>query len=226
VLVEEPQGWLPDRGAGSVSYAAEDVAQLATGVVLVYVGRFTAVKRLDLLIGAFAQARQRVSTPAGLVLVGGHPGEWEGEHPAELASSVGASAVFLAGWRSHEDLPSFFSASDAVVLASAREQFGQVLIEGMACELPAIATRSLGPASIIEDGETGWLVDPEERALADALVEAVDDREERERRGRAAASVMRERFSWPAISERLASVLEQAVCKARDAPVRGSAHGT
>ena len=226
VLVEEPQGWLPGKGPGSVRYAADDVAGLAERVVLIYVGRFTKVKRLDRLIGAFARAQQRVNTPAGLVLVGGHPGEWEGEHPAELATSAGAPAVFLAGWHSHEELPRFFSASDAVVLTSEREQFGQVLVEGMACEVPAIATRSLGPDSIIEDGKTGWLVDHDEQALADALVEAIDDQDERKRRGRIAAETVRERFSWRAISERLASVLEEVAGKPRKAPVRGSAHET
>jgi glycosyltransferase involved in cell wall biosynthesis len=98
------------------------------------------------------------------------------------------------------------------VLASDREQFGQVLVEGMACGLPAIATRSLGPASIVQNGETGWLVPADDaRALADAITDAVDDRAERTRRGAAARRAVCERFSWPAVSERLAAVLTEAV---------------
>ena len=53
-------------------------------------------------------------------------------------------------------------------LAHEREHFGQVLVEGMACGLPAVATRSLGPAEIIENGRTGWLVEPDEAALGAA----------------------------------------------------------
>jgi glycosyltransferase involved in cell wall biosynthesis len=186
--------------------------------VLVYVGRFTAVKRLDRLIRAFASARQRLTKPVGLVLVGGHPGEWEGEHPAELVARLGVTGVFLAGWHLQEELPEFFSAADAVVLASEREQFGQVLVEGMACGLPAVATRSLGPAEIIEDGRTGWLVEPDEAALAAALIEVVEDARERKRRGRAAREAVCKRFTWPNVAAQLASVLEEAVAEARQAP--------
>ena len=76
------RGWLPGESPGSARYREPDVERLAGGSVLVYVGQFTAVKRLDRLIRAFARARQRLTKPVGLVLVGGHPGEWEDEHPA------------------------------------------------------------------------------------------------------------------------------------------------
>ena len=211
VLVEHPRGWLPDGGPGSVRYEADDVARLAREPVLTYVGRFTAVKRLDLLIEAFGCAQRDGDRPASLVLVGGHPGEWEGEHPAQLAARLGLERVFLAGWYTQPELPEFFAASDAVVLASEREQFGQVLVEGMACGLPAIATRSLGPASIVEDGETGWLVAANDsRALAAALGQAVDDPAARVQRGRAARHAVCERFAWPAVTARLAEVLSEA----------------
>jgi glycosyltransferase involved in cell wall biosynthesis len=212
VLIEEPRGWRPGQPPGSVSYSADDVIRLAHAPVLAYVGRFTAVKRLDLLIEAFGRAQRDGKCPASLVLIGGHAGEWEGEHPAEIASRLGAAGVFLAGWYGQEELPEFFAAVDAVVLASDREQFGQVLVEGMACGLPAIATQSLGPVSIVEDGETGWLVPPDDAAaLAAAIIDAVDDRAERERRGGAARRAVCERFSWPAVTEQLADVLTHAV---------------
>jgi glycosyltransferase involved in cell wall biosynthesis len=211
VLAEHPQGCLPGEAAGSARYSIEQVAHLTAGTVLLYVGRFTAVKRLDRLISAYARARELARGPAGLVLVGGHPGEWEGEHPAALAERLHVPDVFLAGWRAQAALPEFFSAADAVVLSSEREQFGQVLVEGMACELPAIAPRMLGPASIIDDGVTGWLVPPADAAaMAATLAEVIDDPGERERRGRLAREAAVERFSWSGIATALASVLEQA----------------
>jgi glycosyltransferase involved in cell wall biosynthesis len=212
VLVDAPRGWLPDRPPGSACYTREQVDGLAAATVLVYVGRFTAVKRLDRLIAAFSQAQSRASSRAALVLVGGHPGEWEGEHPRELAERLGVDDVFLTGWYRQEELPELFAASDAVVLASEREQFGQVLVEGMACGLPVIAPRLLGPGMIVEDGRTGWLTEPgDEDALARAMIEAVDDPEERRRRGATAREVVRERFAWPEIAARFGGVLEEAI---------------
>jgi glycosyltransferase involved in cell wall biosynthesis len=92
-----------------------------------------------------------------------------------------------------------------------REQFGQVIVEGMACGLPAIAVDAYGPAEIVEDGETGWLVAPDdEEALCAALVEAVDDADERRRRGEAARAVAAERYSWPALAEQVTEVYRAA----------------
>jgi glycosyltransferase involved in cell wall biosynthesis len=212
VLVEEPQGWLPDRAPGTARYDNAAVSRLTDGAALLYVGRFTAVKRLDRLIAAFGRAQESFTPPAGLVLVGGHPGEWEVEHPADIATRLGVPHVFLAGWQAQEQLPAFFSAADAIVLTSEREQFGQVLIEAMACNVPPVATRSPGPTAIIEDGRTGWLVDPDDDdALAAALIEAVNDPSERERRGRAARETVREHFSWATSSAKLATILEDVV---------------
>jgi glycosyltransferase involved in cell wall biosynthesis len=211
-------------GPGSARYDVADVAELAAGTVLLYAGRFTAVKRLDLLIGAFARASRAAPAAAGLVLVGGHPDEWEGEHPAELARELGTSGVFLAGWREQDELPPFFSASDAVVSASEREQFGLSLVEGMACGLPAVAPKALGPASIVTDGRSGWLVPPgDEQALAEALEEVIADPAQRRRRGELARSDVIARFAWPAIAAALADCFA-AVVRGREQA--GIAHRT
>jgi glycosyltransferase involved in cell wall biosynthesis len=217
-LVEEPRGWRPEGDAGSVAYAEADLASFDGGdaPVLLYVGRFTAVKRLPLLIRAYARARDRFERPAALVLVGGHPGEWEGEHPIETIEACGASGVFLAGWRAHDELPDALNASDVTVLPSVQEQFGQVIVEGMACGLPAIAVDAHGPATIVEHGETGWLVPADdEEAMADALVEAVNDGERRRALGEAAYARSRARYAWPALAEGVAKVYED-VCKGRE----------
>jgi glycosyltransferase involved in cell wall biosynthesis len=210
-LVEHPQGSRPGAGAGSVAYAEADLAPLE-GTVLTYVGRFTEVKRLPLLIEAFAAARPRFAGPAALVLVGGHPGEWEGEHPVATIERLGVPDVFLAGWHSHADLPAFLRASDVIVHASVHEQFGQVLVEAMACELPAIAVDRAGPAEIVDDPETGWLVEPDDRdALADAMVAAVNDPADRRLRGRRARGEVVGRYAWASIGEDLAAVAAELV---------------
>jgi glycosyltransferase involved in cell wall biosynthesis len=64
---------------------------------------------------------------------------------------------------------------DLVVHYSTRpEPFGRVVAEAMACGVPVIATREGGPAEIVEDGATGWLVPPRDTAaLARQLVHAL-----------------------------------------------------
>ena len=212
VLVESPRGWLPGGVPGGMRYDSADLRPLHDGVTVVSVSRFTEVKRMPLLIEAFARARSTAQTPAGLVLVGGHPGEWEGEHPAETVARLGVAGVFLAGWYDHDDLPDLLAAADLFALASVREQFGQVLVEAMASGVPPIAVDRFGPGEIVSAGETGWLVEPDDvDALAAALREAIDDPDERKRRGTRARAAAAERYGWPALAGRFAALLETVV---------------
>ena len=209
-LVEAPRGWRPGAGPGSVRYDEPAVDAIGRGPVILYVGRFTEVKRLGLLIEAFAAARPRMAEPASLILVGGHPGEWEGEHPADAIERLGVPGVLLAGWYDQAELPELLAASDLLVLPSARESFGQVIVEAMACGVPAVAAASLGPAKIIDDGRTGWLFDVDDRAACtDALVAATRDPLERARRAEAGEASALARFTWPAVSGRLDGILRQ-----------------
>jgi glycosyltransferase involved in cell wall biosynthesis len=214
-LVDAPRGWAPGEGAGSVRYRKADLEAFTDAEgetpVLLYVGRFTEVKRVPLLIEAYARARPGFTRRAPLVLVGGFPGEWEGEHPLDAIRRTGAKDVFLAGWHGHDELPAFLAASDVVVLPSVREQFGQVIVEGMACGLPAIAVDAFGPADIVAHGVTGWLVEGDDVvALENALVHAVNCPAERRRRGERAVADARARFAWPALAEEVAAVYDSA----------------
>ena len=212
-LVDDPQGWRPGHDEGSVAYEPEQAAAVAGGPVLLSVSRFTAVKRLGLLVRSFVRAREALretGRSASLVLVGGYPGEWEGEHPYDAIRATGTRDVYLAGWHEHDELPGFFAAADAVVLSSVREQFGSALVEGMACGLPAIAVDRFGPADIVRPGRTGWLVEPDdEDALAGALAQAIDHPEERRLRGAAARRDVTVRFAWPALADRLCRLFSE-----------------
>jgi glycosyltransferase involved in cell wall biosynthesis len=207
-LVEHPTAHTPD--GGTIGYGAREIDVLGNGVVLLYVGRFTEVKRLPFLLEAFANAQPRFDRPAALAIVGGHPGEWEGVHPADTVRRLGLRNVFLAGWQRQHSLPAFFNAADAIILPSDREQFGQTLVEGMGCGRPGIAANALGPGRILVDGKTGWLFEPDDQlGLSRALCEAVNDPAERRRRGALAREAALHRLSWPTIARRLDQVLSE-----------------
>jgi glycosyltransferase involved in cell wall biosynthesis len=187
-----------------VSYREPDLDRLlgpaGDATVLIYVGRFTAAKRVPLLVRAFARARARFARPASLVVWGGHPGEWEDDHPVPVADDVGADGIFFAGWRGHSDLPEGLAACDALVMPSVNDSYPQTPLEAMAVGLPVIATRSGGFPSMINldpAHPTGWLVPPDDvDALAGTLVEAVNRPDELGRRGAAALAHARAELAW------------------------------
>ncbi len=207
-LVQEPRGWDETGRPGTIRYSNADIDRLFldrdTGEplpVLLFVGRFLDFKRVPLLIRSYAAVRETLGRRAPpLVIWGGYPGEWEGEHPHTVARTLGVEGVFFAGWRGHEDLATGFNCADVFVAPSVDEPFGQVYLEAMACGLPVIATDSGGPMSFVNTDPTrpnGWRVTPDsETALADAMIDAVSDPVARVERGNDGRQMIEREYDW------------------------------
>ena len=136
-----------------------------------FLGRSGAGKGIDTLLAAVARVKS-----AGRRLEVRFGGDGEA-YIRPLANRLGVEdCVVFTGW--HADPNGFIDPLDLLVLPSVKESFGLVLIEAMARAKPVLATRCNGPASIIEDGETGYLVPiGDEAALAEKLLAAMDDPE-------------------------------------------------
>lgn len=77
-----------------------------------------------------------------------------------------------------------------------------ILLEAANAAVPVISTAS-GAADLIQDGETGWLVqtaDP--RSIADAMDAVLSEPTEANRRGHALLDLVQSRYTWPAIVQR------------------------
>ncbi|HET9302426.1 MAG TPA: glycosyltransferase family 4 protein [Propionibacteriaceae bacterium] len=215
-LVDEPLGWDESGRPGSVRYSPADLSAFTdtTGLrpVLLYVGRFTAVKRLPLLLRAYARVRAQLGPVAPLLIWGGHPGEWEGEHPYSLVTKERIDGVFFVGWRGHEDLRLGLGCAEIMVAPSVGEAFGSVYLEAMCAGLPVVATRTGGPPTYLNrDARSpeGWLIPPDdEDALVDVLIAALTCPTERLARADAAQALVRRGYSWQAIADRVAGVYE------------------
>ncbi|MCY4088114.1 MAG: glycosyltransferase [Actinomycetia bacterium] len=218
-LVDDPQGWDESGQPGSIRYLPQQLEAFSDPAgnpipVLVFVGRFLAFKRVPLLVRAYARARRRLAQPAPLVVWGGSPGEWEGEHPHAVAQRESVDGVFFTGWRGHDELPLGLSAAHGFVAPSVNEPFGQVFLEAMSCGLPVVATRTGGPPSFVNTvpaAPNGWLVEPDDPgALADALVALVNSPDERAARGRNARAQVRSRYAWDAVVNRFTAIYRSA----------------
>ena len=114
-----------------------------------------------------------------LLVWGGVPGEWEGEHPHTVARSLDLPNVFFCGWLPHDILSEGLNLAGVLVAPSFNEPFGQVYLEAMATEMPVIATRSGGPLDFVVDGgplANGWFCEVDDvDSLAGALHQALTD---------------------------------------------------
>jgi glycosyltransferase involved in cell wall biosynthesis/predicted metal-dependent phosphoesterase TrpH len=167
---------------------------------VLYSGRITREKGVDLLADAFLLARE--SNPSlRLVLAGGGPEQ------ERLSERIGAAATFL-GWLEGDDLARAYASADLFLFPSATDTFGQVILEAQASGLPVIAVAEGGPLSLIEDGVTGLLREADASALADAVLGLASSQALRERLSAAGLASVRQR-TWARALRRLAEGYEQ-----------------
>nr|MBA3241560.1 glycosyltransferase [Acidobacteriota bacterium] len=109
----------------------------------------------------------------------------------------------------HEQLPDDYRASDLCVQASREEGLGFSPLEALACGTPVVAASVGGLRETIIDGETGWSYPVGNvEALARCITEALDDREEAQRRTANGRALVRTNYDQRVVFGQLASVLD------------------
>ena len=159
-----------------------------SSVRLLYVGRISREKDLDVLAAAYDKIRE-AGQPVQLFIVG------QGPHSDALAAAL-PEAVFL-GYLTGEPLATAYASADIFVFPSTTDTFGNVVIEAQASGLPVIVSDLGGPKELVEDGVNGLVTkahDVEDVARAIALL--VGDQKMRARMGEKARQSVVDR-SWP-----------------------------
>jgi glycosyltransferase involved in cell wall biosynthesis/predicted metal-dependent phosphoesterase TrpH len=171
-------------------------------IKVLYAGRLTREKGVDLLAETFLRAHER-DPRLHLLLAGGGPEE------GELRERLGDRATFL-GWLSGEELPRAYASADAFLFCSSTDTYGQVILEAAASGLPVVAVAEGGPAALIENRHTGLLCLPDPDHLAGALLRLASSPQLRRQLGDAAAHAARER-SWERSMGQLAAGYRRAL---------------
>lgn len=124
---------------------------------------------------------------------------------AAKAAELGLEGrVLFTGFVSEATLAELYRRSAAFVMPSRGEGFGLVYLEAMRAGKPCVAARGGAAGEIVQDGETGLLVDPEDRDELDrALVRLLDDPDRRREMGQAGRRRWAESFSGRAFRRRL-----------------------
>ncbi len=172
---------------------------------LLFVGRYNEPRKgFRYLLRAFALVRDQFPDARLLVVGGGDP-----ELYRDDLNRLGSQGIEFAGYVETEQLPRYYVSCDIFCTPSIKgESFGIILLEAIASGRAVVASRIPGHASVIDHGQDGWLVPPQDPvALALALVRLLADREKREEIA-AAGLLKARRFAWSEIARRVLDVYQ------------------
>ena len=136
--------------------------------VVLYVGRLRTRKAAAVLLRAFADLVADAAKAATLVLVG--DGEQRPALQAQAAALGIAERVRFEGQLRRDDIARWYRAADVFCLPSTYEGQPVAILEAMAYGLPVVATSVAGIPETVVDGETGYVVEPEDAAALTAAL--------------------------------------------------------
>ena len=184
---------------------------------ILFVGRIAAEKGVDTLIESMVRVASAVPE-AQLSIVGpNHDGTERGpysNHCKRLVERLGLQErVRFAGAVPNRELPAMLRSSRLLVVPSIwGEPCGIVVLEGLACGVPVVASRVGGIPELIDEGRTGLLVSPADpNALGSSLVRALHDDELHESAARLGPAVVARRHAWNSIGARLESIYDSVL---------------
>jgi glycosyltransferase involved in cell wall biosynthesis len=179
-----------------------------SGPLVVFLGRVTQKKGVDVLLRSFAHVLER--QPARLAVVGPDDG---GQRPGleRLADrlGIGSRVDFVGGLYGRNRLAAL-SAADAWALSSHTENFGIAVMEAMAAGCPVAISRDVNLAEEVAEANAGLVADAEPRAFAAGLLELLGDPERRRRLSRAGREFAAG-YDWSEVTPRLLDMYRMAM---------------
>ena len=185
---------------------------LGEAVVFLHVGRLAPEKNVELLLQAFAIARQTLGEHARLVIAG------DGPSAASLRASAPPGVSFLGFIDRQRELPSLYASADVFLCASTTETLGLVILEAMASGVPVAAVAAGGVADHLRHDDNGMAVTTRPESIAAAMVELAAKPKLRVRLG-AAARDWAVALGWERELDRLVDSYREVLERSRIAGV-------
>jgi D-inositol-3-phosphate glycosyltransferase len=185
--------------------------------IVLHVGRMVPRKGVDNAVRGFARLVREHGIAGRLVIVGGESDEPDPVRTPEIArlqtiaaAEKVADRVHFVGRKGRDALKYYYSAADVFVTTPWYEPFGITPLEAMACGTPVIGAKVGGIKYSVRDGQTGYLVAPNNaEALGERLAYLLERPQLLRRFSQQAIDRVNRLFTWQRVSAQLAEVYEE-----------------
>jgi glycosyltransferase involved in cell wall biosynthesis len=183
-----------------------------TGQTVLFAGVYSPRKNPVGLVNAFARVRMTVPN-ARLTLVGPQPDAGYAQRVRDRVLELGLEdSVEVADLVDNERMRREIADARAVVLFSHQETAPTILAQAMAAGKPVVASRVGGIPEMVEDGVSGFLVEPgDEAMLADRIVKLLVDQDLALRLGERAHAIATSRFAAAAVAKQTVEAYRKAL---------------
>lgn len=220
-LTSKPVAVIPMAGVDTEFFVpiARDSAPSGStknGLIFAYAGAIDKRKGIRAMIEAFAELTKEM--PNGKLVIAG-----SGEEEAKLEELISGlklhGKVVVSPWLDKSNLRELLATSDIFLYPSVpfngwEEQFGYSMAEASLMELPVISTRSGSIEDVVKDGETGILVEPNnKKALLNAMLKLAKDPDLRKKLGRAGREYITKNFSYEVVAKKFYEFFGQILVK-------------
>ncbi|MBF0437148.1 MAG: glycogen synthase [Magnetococcales bacterium] len=184
--------------------------------IVLFVGRITRQKGIVHLVNAI----EHINDEAQIVLCAGEPDtpeiKLEMEEGVKKVSAKRKNFFWIQKMLSKKDVIQFYSHASVFCCPSIYEPFGIINLEAMACRTPVVASAVGGIVEIVQQGQTGYLIEFEQykqspfepvhppefsKALAGAINKILDDKALMKSMGDKGRARVEEKFSWASIAK-------------------------
>ena len=164
-------------------------------VKLLYVGRVSKEKNLDLLADVFISLYSRYRQRIHLIITG------DGPYLDAMKGRLKDFPCTFPGYLKGNDLACVYASSDIFVFPSTTDTFGNVVLEAQASGIPVVVSNEGGPCENVIPGETGFVSANHHDGFYQHIQKLIDDPAKRRKMGLSARTYMEERSFGRAFME-------------------------
>ena len=208
-----PNGIIPDqfRTLPNPSRFLDRFPALKGKRVILFLGRLSPTKGLDILARSFSTISRNLPNSA-LLIVGPDESGTKEKTKAILSSEGTLDRTVFTGLLTGQEKLAAMACADVFVLPSHSDVLGIATLEAMAARLPVVITEGCNFPEVAEHG-AGFVVEAKDEPVAEAISALLSDPDLRVRMGENGRNLVTERYTWQATASKIADLYRSLVAR-------------